>query len=115
MEKVHFSGTVQTKDYEDIVQVVTYWVGDPSVKLRNANEEIVYQDKLTHIYINNPLIRGATVDKFVIEGEREGDLETVRRFLTALAQACKDRQLELEITYWAIDADGNDIGDEYEL
>ena len=115
MSIVHFSGTVKTGSYTEIVSLVEQWVGSAHVKMRTHNEEIVYRDDNTHLYIHNPVVEGTTLEKFLIEGERKGALESVRVFLQLFARICKERGLNLEMGYWEVDAAGRDIGEEYEL
>lgn len=115
MKIIHFSGSIQTDDDAVVIALMSGWLGDVSVKERIANEEIQFRDDRTHVYVQNPVIGGTTRDEFVIEGERKGEPDEVRQFLLALSQACEGQGLEFEMSYWEVDAEGRDIGEEIEL
>ena len=83
--------------------LVSDWVGSPSVKLRTLGEELVYSDDAVYLYVQTAV----SPEAFLVEGSYTGDVADARAWLDQLPALCTRHGVGCELV--------GDDGAEFEI
>lgn len=114
MNKINFSGFIDTSKYEVVLKIITDWLGSPKIKHRLYNEEIFFDDDTTSVYAFNPVIEGIAANEFMIQGNTKMDLRKTKMLFDRLWEVCQSLEVTYDLDYMEVDEKGNIIGEEYE-
>jgi hypothetical protein len=117
MDRIEFHGTFNTDDAEVMVGVFKAWLRADSVhsRMRLSGPEIVYEaDGLEFLCQDGMTGRGESA-LFLLQGHLDTTPAAADEKLRLLARICRERHVDFQLEYVAVDEQGQVIGDEISL
>jgi hypothetical protein len=113
--KIRFEGTFLAAGHESLRDLVSDWIGWPTVKLRTIGEELVYSDDSVYLYCQSAPSTPGPLESFLVEGSYTGELNEGRAWLDQLTALCARHGIGCDLVGSPLDDHGAPAGEEFEI
>ncbi|MFD9957820.1 hypothetical protein [Amycolatopsis sp. NPDC058986] len=118
MPHTDFSGDITTRDHEIIEEILSAWLSVPGLRMKSQRSrfEVSYEDATVELYCHEARpATGTGYGFFLLDGGLALPRAEAADRLAALGRLCGDRGLRFEISHVEVDAEGNELGDEWTI
>lgn len=115
MNRIAFYGSIWSGDYQLVANVLREWLktDELDIKIRLGGEEIVYEDDKIYLYCYNAVADAEEKPSFLLEGNISATLDETKLLLQQLLQLYKSQNIVANFEYVEVNADGDEVSDQF--
>lgn len=115
MPKTQLEGSFYAADHDAMRDLVTDWIGFPTVTHRMIGEELLYEDDTVYLSLQSAEFSPNALTTFVAMGSIAGDAAAARTHLDRLPPLCARHGVGCVLVASPLDDDEQPAGEDLEL